>query len=155
MGDEEPRLRTFNGFLPRLRHSAAPSQPREGALDHPAARDHLETPVGVRAFDDLQRPAPDLFQAPPQLGSGIPAIGEDMAQQRVGGRDRFQQARRAVTILNIGTVNGKADQEPDGIGDDVTLAPLYPLAGVIASPLRFRWFSRSPSVRVVAAGLAK
>ncbi len=38
-------------------------------------------------------------------------------------------------------MHGKADQEPDGIGDDVTLAPLDPLTGIIpANPTTFSGF---------------
>ncbi len=67
--------------------------------------------------------------------------GEDMARQWIGDRDRFQQIRRAVTILNIGAVNGKTDQKPNDVSGNVTFAPLDPLASVIASnPAAFGCF---------------
>ena len=45
-------------FFPVLGHAATPSEPREGAFDHPAPRDDFEALHGIGAFDDLQRPAP-------------------------------------------------------------------------------------------------
>jgi hypothetical protein len=64
-----------------------------------------------------------------------------MTQQRVVGRYGLQQVRRAVAILNIGTMYGKANQETDGVGDDMTLAPFDPFAGVIApDPAAFSGF---------------
>src|SRR5690554_4238794 len=108
VGDEEPCLCTCDGFFPVLGHAATPSEPREGAFDHPATRNDFEALCGVGAFDDLQRPAPDLLQSPPQLGPGIAAIGEYMTQQRVVDHYRLQQVWRAVAILNIGTMHSKA-----------------------------------------------
>ena len=128
-------------FFPVLGRAATPSEPREGAFDHPATRNDFEALGGVGAFDDLQRPAPDLLQSTLQLGSGIAAIGEYMTQQRVVGRYGLQQVRRAVAILNIATMHGKANQEADGVGDDMTFAPFDPFAGVIASdPAAFSGF---------------
>ncbi len=68
VGNEEPRFGARDGFLPVLRYPAASPKPRTGALDNPATRDDLEALPGVRAFDDLQGLAPDLFQGPLSLG---------------------------------------------------------------------------------------
>ena len=83
-------------------------------------------------------------------------IGEDLTQQRVGDGNGFQQVRRPVQssgirspgssadpphILDIGAVNGKTDQQSEGIGDAMTLASLDPLAGIMASdPAALRCF---------------
>ena len=122
MGDEQPRLRACDGLLPILRHSSAASEPREGALDDPSARDNFEALRGVGAFDDLHCPASDFLQCALQFGSRITTIGEDITQQRVGDRDGFQQVRRPVPILDIGAVNGKTDQQSEGIGDDMAVS---------------------------------
>jgi hypothetical protein len=62
-----------------------------------------------------------------------------MAQQRIAGRDEFQQMRCAVhcpaaieqssrgAILDIGTLNSKTDQQAHGVSDDVTFAAFDPL----------------------------
>ena len=64
-----------------------------------------------------------------------------MAQQWIGARDGFKQVRRPITILNIGTVNGKTDQQANGVSDYVTLTPLDPLTSIIAShPATFSGF---------------
>ena len=164
MGDEPPRLRACDGLPPILRHSSAASELREepdpdlirGARDDPSARDNFEALRGVGAFDDLHRPASDFLQCALQFGSRMTAIGEDMTQQRAGDGNGFQQVRRPVQssgirspgsnadpphILDIGAVNGKTDQQSEGNGDDMTLASLYPLAGIIASdPAALRCF---------------
>ena len=107
------------------------------------ARDDFTALCRVRALDDLRRPTPDLCECPAQFGAGISAIGKNMAQQRARARDGLQQGRRAVTILDIGSVNGQTDRKLGSISDDATFAPLDPLAGVMASdPRRFAGFSR-------------
>ena len=155
IGDEEPRsalamafsrsyaIRRHRPSHARVRSTTHPPPGRGLHANHERGRDDLKALCRVRAFDDLRRPAPDLFECPSQFGTGISAIGKSMAQQRAGTRDGLQQGRRAVTILDIGTVNGQTDRKPGSISDDATFAPLDPLAGVIASdPRRFAWFSR-------------
>ena len=56
-----------------------------------------------------------------------------MAPRWIGARDGFKQVRRPITILDIGTVNGKTDPQANGVGDYVTLAPLDPLTSIIAA----------------------
>ena len=63
VGNEEPCFGTCDGFFPVFCHSAAPSKPCEGSLDYPPAWDDLKAFRGVGALDDLQCPAPDLFQS--------------------------------------------------------------------------------------------
>ncbi len=75
-----PQASALATVFPILGHAATPSEPREGAFNHPATRNDFEALRGIGAFDDLQRPAPDLLQRPLQLGSGITAIGKYMTQ---------------------------------------------------------------------------
>ena len=124
MRDKEPGLGTGDGFLPILRHYPTAPQPGEGSLDDPAAWDDLETLCFIRAFDDLQRPASDLFQRALQLWPCIAAISEYMAEQRIGRGDGLQEIGRTIPILNISTMNSKNNQKSGGIGDDVALATL-------------------------------
>jgi hypothetical protein len=58
-------------------------------------------------------------------------IGEDVAQPGEEIADRSQHADRAVAILDVGAVHLGADQEPVGVRDDVALAPIDLLAGVV------------------------
>lgn len=50
-----------------LAQSSASAEPREGPFGHPAARQDFEAFCLVRALDDLDRPAPNLFQPPLKL----------------------------------------------------------------------------------------
>ncbi len=61
------------------------------------------------------------------------AIGEDVAQPGKGGADRAQQRHRAVAVLDVRRVHGGRDQQPIGIGQDVALAALDLLAGIVAA----------------------
>ena len=70
------------GFLPILGHAATASEPSEGALDHPSARDDLKANRGVGALDDLNGPAADLLDRPAQLGPAIAAIGAEFDPER-------------------------------------------------------------------------
>ena len=59
MGDQHPGLGAFDGFLPVLCQTTAATEPCEGVLDNPSARQQLEALGGIGTFDDLQRPAPE------------------------------------------------------------------------------------------------
>ena len=54
--------------------------------------------------------------------------------------DRSQQVGRTVSILDVGTVDLRANQVTVGIGNDVALAPVDLLARVIPpADRRFPW----------------
>ena len=90
----------------------------------------LMTAPGVRAFDDLDGPAPDGFQRIAQFWPRISAIGKDVAQHGIARGDGLQYIRRAVTILNSGAVDLKADEQSGRVGDDMALASLDPFTCV-------------------------
>jgi len=139
--DEEPGFCTGDGFDPTLRHSAAAPEPRIGALENPPMRDDFKALRVVGALDDPYRSAPGFLQSVPQLGSGITATSENMAQQRIGGRDGFQQIGRTVRVLNIGTIRGESDQQPKGVSDYMTFVTFDPLSVVIPpNPATFGGF---------------
>ena len=55
--------------------------------------------------------------------------------------DAGEDIRRAVTVLDIGSVNDRSDQQALRVGDDMTLPALDLLAGVKAPwPAAFRGF---------------
>jgi hypothetical protein len=56
-----------------------------------------------------------------------------MAQPRVPRGDGFEDIRRAVAVLDAGTVHHKPDQQTKRVGDDMALAPVDPFPCVIAS----------------------
>ena len=141
VGDEEPGLGAGDVFLPILGHSTAASEPCEGTFDDPAAGNDFEALGRVGTLDDLDSPFADLVQGISQLWLAVAAICEDVAQQRIGLGDGFQQTRRAVAILYISTMNGEADQQTDSISHNVALATLDPFARIIAAnPSTFSGF---------------
>jgi hypothetical protein len=151
VGDEEPGLGAGDVFLPILGHSTAASKPCEGSFDDPAAGDDFEALGRVATLDDLDGPFAELLRGISQLWPAVAATCEDVAQQRMGPGDGFQQTRRAVAMLHIGTMNGEADQQTDGIGHNVALATLDPFARIIAAtpPLSVvltLWLSITPAV---------
>ena len=108
------------------------TNPCEGPLDDPAARQDFKTLGLVGTFDDLECPFPNL-QPLFQLVARIAAIGEDMKQPWPSVPDGFQEIRSAVAILNIGTMHHEADHQPECIDNDVALATLDLLASIKAS----------------------
>ena len=116
------------------------AKPGEGSLDDPAPGKQAKAFGLIRSLDDCKRPLPHSGEGGLQLFAGITAIGEDVAQPREEIADRRQHADRAVAILNVGAVHLGADQQPGGVGDDVALAPVDLLAGVVAARARrSRW----------------
>ena len=132
MGYQHPCLCALDGFLPIACQSTAATEPCEGAFDDPSPGQHLETLGGIRALDDLQRPAPEADEGAPQFRPGIAAIREHMAQFWGLAAEPGKDTGRAVTILDIGRMDLACNQVAAGVGDDVTFAPLDPLACIKA-----------------------
>jgi choline dehydrogenase len=92
-------------------------------------------------------PAP-THPAPPRAASKIASV-TDLLQRGEGATlaeliaatDWLPHIRRAVTVLDIGGVNDRSDQQALRVGDDMTLPALDLLAGVKAPwPAAFRGF---------------
>src|SRR5690348_15751889 len=107
------------------------AQPGECSLDYPAPGKQAKACGLIWPLDDGKRPLPHPSEGRFQLFASITAIGEDVAQPREEIADRSQYADRAVPILDVGAVHLGADQQPGGVGDDVALAPVDLLAGVV------------------------
>src|SRR3546814_5465389 len=78
---------------------------------------NLEPLGGVGALDDLQGPAPDLVQRSSEFRSAIPSVSEEMPQPGERMTDGGEQGGRAIPVLNIGAMNGEADEQAGGVGD--------------------------------------
>lgn len=79
-GDEDPGFGARDGSLEVLGKSAAAAEPSESTLDDPSPAQHLEPLGGVRSLDDFDGPTADPRQCFAQFLSGIPTVGEQMAQ---------------------------------------------------------------------------
>ena len=141
VGDVDPgfcRLRWFRSkSLASLRH--LPSHANVLSTTH--LRGSTSKPLMASVtLDDLQCELADLLHCSFQLRSRIAAIGEDMAQPRPAFEDRFQEVRRAVTVLDIGGMDDETHQQAERVDNDMALAALDLLARVKATnSRRFRW----------------
>ena len=86
--------------------------------------------VALDDFDDPVAAAGGSLSGTRPLVCGI---GEDAQDERKQcPRARIENERRAVAILNIGGMNGNAQQETKRIDEDVSLAPRDFLARIVA-----------------------
>ena len=88
--------------------------------------------MGIAALDDLQAPAAGLGDDFGHLRPLVAGICKDAFDERKGSPRRAQQVVRAVSILQIGRVDGDAQQEAKRIDEDVPLAAGDLLAGIEA-----------------------
>ena len=96
----------LDGFLEILGQASIAAEPSQGPFHDPSSG-HKNEPFGrVRALDDLHRPGAELGQCFGEFRPGVAAIGEDVSEPREGISDRSQQRRRAVTVLDVGGVDG-------------------------------------------------
>lgn len=101
--------------------------------DHPAPWQKLEAFGGIAAPDNFDRPTSEFGKGTFELVSGVAAISKNMAQPGIGFSDRGQNGNRAVAVLNVGGMHMQSDQMARSVGDDVALAPIDLLAGVVAA----------------------
>ena len=92
VGDEQPCFGAGDGFLPVFRHAATASEPGEGALDHPSARDQFEANGSIRTLDNLNGSAPDLLDCPAQFWPSVAAVGEGETPNATRPRERVERA---------------------------------------------------------------
>src|SRR3546814_13816068 len=67
-----------------------------------------------------------------EFRSAIPSVSEEMPQPGERMTDGGEQGGRAIPVLNIGAMNGEADEQAGGVGDNVAFASLDLLSGIIA-----------------------
>ena len=135
-----PRLR--DGGLEVFCQPAAPTEPCEGALDDPAARQKFEAFGGIGTLDDFERL--DRGASRPRPASSR----HNRHRRRYGAATDSacgsgDHTSRAVAILNVGVMHEQTDQIAFRVGDDVALAAVDLLARVIAPrTATFRGFHR-------------
>jgi len=111
--------------------SAVASEPTKGAFHHPAARQHLEG-VKIGSLYDLDGAAPQS-PGPIQQGSCVAAIGPDVFDSPGGDltEEGGQQLFGAVPVLNIGGQNHYHEKQADRVDQDMPLAAVDFLAGIV------------------------
>ena len=114
-----------------LAQAAVSSEPREGSLDDPTLGQNHEPRHVVAALDDLQNP-PAQFPRPFDQLARIAAIGPDQLQPAETALEQGQHEFGPVAILDVGGMHHHGQQQTQRVYDDMTLAPVDLLAGVVS-----------------------
>jgi hypothetical protein len=127
--DQYPRLAALRQELIVLGQPPVPGQPAEGSLHNPAPFQD-DKPL-VRALDDLDDPGKPI-QCPGDELTGVAAVGPDQLQTRKQPGQPLERQPSAIAVLNVGGVDDNRQDQPQRVDDDVTLAPDYLFARVVA-----------------------
>ena len=73
-----------------------------------------------------------LVLSPTDQPPGIAAIGEDLLHEGKGASGSLQHAAGPVAVLNVGGVDLDRQQAAVGVGQDVALASVDALSGIVA-----------------------
>jgi len=130
-GDGDERLGDGGELLIIAGEATVLDDPGEGALDHPAAAQHLKALGGRAALDDLDDDV-GFVLCPPHQPTGVAAVGEGECDEGISGAGRLQHQFAAVAILDVGGVNLHSEETTVGIGQDMALAAFDLLARVVA-----------------------
>src|SRR6201993_3066031 len=85
-----------------------------------------------------------------ELSAGVGGISEDVAQPGKGAAHGGEQQRCAVAILDVGRMHDGGDEKPRRVGQQMALASLDLLAGIVAT--RTAGFGRLHRLTVDDAG---
>ena len=111
--------------------AAVAADPGKSTLDDPSLGQDDEA-MGIAALDDLQAPEAGRGDHLGHLWPLVAGVGKDAFDERKGSPRRAQQVARAVAILQIGRVDGDAQQQAQRIDEDMPLAASDLLARVEA-----------------------
>ena len=126
------RLAAFRQRLVVLAQTTIAAEPSKGSLDDPTLGQNAEAGDIVAAFDDLQEPVAQ-FSRPLDQFSGISPIGPNSFQPRELPDQFGQHQLGPVAVLDIGRMHNDGQEQTQGVYDDVPLAALDLLAGVVAA----------------------
>jgi len=154
-GDGNECVKRIGEVFPIFGEAAVPSEPGEGALDHPSARQDDETAHVVGALDDLQSQARDFGDGIDDLMRVVAAVGPDKLQPGMALADLAQHQGRAIAVLDAGGMHHHPDRQSFGVNESVKLAAFHFFAGVVPHLVIFTapfsadfsdWLSRIPAV---------
>lgn len=149
--DEDHGFAAVGESLVVLRQSPVSSEPREGAFDDPSLGKHDEFPH-FGSLHDLDRAAIPS-RSPTHEPACIATIGEDDLQPPKTRAQLFDEKLAAIAVLNIGGMNDQRQDQAERVHDDVALAAMRLLAGVVAARPPFPavltvWLSMIPTLGV-------
>ena len=107
------------------------ADPSDGALHDPALWQHDEA-MPVAAADDLHGPCAGASDGGGHLRPLIPCVTDDALDEGEKPACLPQQRLGAVTVLHAGGMHDHREQQAEGVGQQVALAPDDLLARVVA-----------------------
>jgi hypothetical protein len=111
--------------------SPVAADPGERPFNNPTLREHHKA-VPVAAAHDLERPPARPGHDGLHLAALIARIPDDALDEGKGSSCLPQQGLSPVSILHAGGVDGDGQEQPERVGQDVTLATGDLLARIIA-----------------------
>lgn len=115
-----------------LAQAAVSSEPREGSFDNPSLGHDYKPRHVVAAPDDLQDPAAQLSRPLDQLAR-IAAVGPDQLQPAEAPLEQGQHQLGPVAVLDVGRMHHHGKHQTQRVYDDMTLAAVDLLAGVVST----------------------
>ena len=88
--------------------------------------------MSLAAFDDFEYPATGLGDNLGHLRSLVAGVGEDALDEGEQTPRRLEQVASAVAILDIGRMDGDAQEKAERVDKDVALAARDLLARIVA-----------------------
>jgi hypothetical protein len=118
-----------------LTQASVAIEPPEGALHNPTFGDDHEPLDGIGPLRHLQAEWPLGPQRPHPVHrrSGIGPISPDVPEPPILMPEDLEELFRASTVLHTGGCHHHGEDQPKGIDEETTLAPLDLLARVIAA----------------------
>src|SRR5262245_5357408 len=116
-----------------LAQTSTPTQPGERPLYDPTPFHHLEwlALLPLRLRDGLQHPTAEL-QGPLSDTAVVDRVGEDLRQPREVALDLCQDQPGPVPVLDVGGMDHHRQDQPEGVDQQVPLAAVDHLVGVLA-----------------------
>ena len=126
------RFAAFRQRFVVLAQTTIAAEPGKGSLDDPTFGQNLEAGDIVAALDDLQDPVAQ-FSGPLDQFPGVSSIGPDQLQPGELSDHFGQHQLGPIAILDVGGVYDDGQEQAQGVYDNVPLAALDLLAGVVAA----------------------
>ena len=132
-GEVDKGLSAFDGGFIVADQAAMPHEPAEGPLNHPTAGQNLEAPGGVRTLHDfnLERWT-QRFDPFGKCLTGVATVSPDEAQPTQPAEYTFQEQFRSVAFCCARSCDFNPKHQPEGINQQVPLAPFDVLGSVEA-----------------------
>jgi hypothetical protein len=151
-GDVDPCFAALAEGFVVFAQAARAAQPTEGPLHDPPLRQHDEALLPRSARDDLDRPVPEPSCPLDELAP-VRRVRPDLDQPRETAVQPAQHEFRPLAILDMGRMHHRHQQQPQRIDQDVPLASVYLLAGIVTSRPPFSvvftdWLSRMAALGV-------